>query len=516
MTEIELKFLLDEAGDAALRRASALRAMAEGPAKKARLRSIYFDTPDQALRRARIALRLRKVGRGWVQTVKRGSGAGAGLYAVEEDEAPAPGGRLDLGLIADADLRAAVEAAIGEAPLSPVFETLIDRTARILVAEGGRAELALDVGEIVAGGVRAPLREAELELKSGQPAALYAMARGLFDKVPARFSERSKSARGYALAAGEAAVPDPAPRHAAPPPLVPGETCEAAAARMLRDCLGQVDANVACVLAGDGIGGPHQLRVGLRRLRSLFAIFRAELDGPALRALNEAARDIAGEAGRLRDLDVLAEEMLPRAVAAAQTDAAGLAALAAAIEPRREAARAALRARLAAPQTRRFLIDLSAFVELRGWLRPHDYGQTALLARPVEAAARAGLDKRWKKARRAAEGLETLSIEARHELRKELKKLRYGVDFFAPLYAAEAVQPYRKPLKKLQNLFGALNDAAMVEAVLTTSGAPAEADPAAQRAAGRMLGRFESKAEQDWRRAREMWDLLAEAPRFWR
>ena len=104
------------------------------------------------------------------------------------------------------------------------------------------------------------------------------------------------------------------------------------AARMLRDCLAQIDANVACVLAGDGIGGPHQLRVGLRRLRSLFAIFRGELDGPALRGLNDAARSLAGQAGRLRDLDVLAEEMLPRAarLAGAQTaeardaDAAGL------------------------------------------------------------------------------------------------------------------------------------------------------------------------------------------------
>ena len=134
----------------------------------------------------------------------------------------------------------------------------------------------------------------------------------------------------------------------------------------------------------------------------------------------------------------------------------------------------------------------------------------------MEAAAAEGLKKRWKKARRGAEGLETLSIDARHELRKELKKLRYGVDFFAPLYPAETVQPFRKPLKKLQNLFGALNDAAMVEAVLTLPGAPAEDDPAAQRAAGRMLGRLEAKAEQDWARAREMWDLLSEAPRFWR
>ena len=152
MTEIELKFLLDEVGEAALRRAPALRAMAEAPAKRSRLRSIYFDTPDQALRRAKIALRLRKVGRGWVQTVKRGSGAGTGLFAVQEDEAPAPGGRLDFGLIADADLRAAVEDAIGDAPLSPVFETVMERTTRNLAAEGGTAELAIDVGEIVAGG----------------------------------------------------------------------------------------------------------------------------------------------------------------------------------------------------------------------------------------------------------------------------------------------------------------------------------------------------------------------------
>ena len=165
MTEIELKFLLDEAGEAALRRAPALRAMAEAPAKRSRLRSIYFDTPDQALRRAKIALRLRKVGRGWVQTVKRGSGAGTGLFAVQEDEAPAPGGRLDFGLIADADLRAAVEDAIGDAPLSPVFETVMERTTRNLATEGGTAEKGEDVDEMEVKGLGEGAREKRRSLR---------------------------------------------------------------------------------------------------------------------------------------------------------------------------------------------------------------------------------------------------------------------------------------------------------------------------------------------------------------
>lgn len=517
MTEIELKFLLDEAGEAALRASPALKRLGKGAGRRRKLRSIYFDTPEGDLRARGFALRLRKVGRGWVQTVKAGGHAsGAGLFSMREAETPAPGGRLDLDLVPDAGLREALREALGDAPLNPIFETRIDRTERVLTTPEGEVELAIDVGEVLAGERRAAFREAELELKSGAPGAIYAVARALFETVPARFSEMSKAGRGHALTAGLPALPPVEPRRARKPALDPAETTEAAAARILRECLAQIDANAAAVLERDDPAGPHQLRVGLRRARSALSLFGPALAGPKAEALSAAARELAAAAGDLRDLDVLATEILGPAAARAPADAAGFEALAESVAARRIEARARLRETLAGPQARRLLIDLSAFVELRGWLRPTDLAQTAQLARPVGETAAAALGKRWKKVRRQARNLEDLDVEARHELRKQLKKLRYGVDFFGPMWPEETAAPYAKALRKLQNVFGSLNDIAMAEARLSGEDAPCADHPAAQRAIGRMLGRMEMTAEADWTRALARWQALEALKPFWK
>jgi inorganic triphosphatase YgiF len=520
MSEIELKLLLDAEGARALRAAPALSARAEGGPQRRRLRSIYYDTPGHALRAAGLALRLRKAGRGWVQTVKAGRESGAlGLHSLQEAEAPAPGGRLDLARIPDEALRAAVEAACAEAPLAPVFETDMTRTAWDLATPLGAAELALDEGEIVAGEARAPFREAELELTQGAPAVLYDLAGKIFAEVPFRFSERSKAARGFALAAGAPALPRPGPVKATDVPLDRKETTEAAAARILRACLAQIDANAAACLETDDPEGPHQLRTGLRRLRSAFSLFGEALAGPALDSLKAGARDLGREAGRLRDLDVVIDEILRPArgdLPRGEGEAAAFDSLLEDLRARREEVRAEFRQTLRGPQARRFLLELSAFVELQGWRRPTDAEQTRRLARPVAGTAARALSKRRRKVRKLGRDLDALDVEGRHALRKELKKLRYAVTYFGGLWPKKRAAPYLKALKRLQKGFGALNDGATAEALLCAPDAPRADDPLAQRAVGRLLGRLEAQAEADWARTRALWTELDATPRFWK
>ena len=74
-----------------------------------------------------------------------------------------------------------------------------------------------------------------------------------------------------------------------------------------------------------------------------------------------------------------------------------------------------------------------------------------------------------------ARGIRKLDAEALHELRKELKKLRYAADMLASIYPRKRVSAYLKALKALQDGFGSLNDAAMAEDTLTGAGAPAPA-----------------------------------------
>ena len=158
--ETELKISLDEFGEAALAAHAALERMRVRPRRTEDLVSTYFDTPDQSLAKAGIALRLRKIGRRWVQTVKRGApGAakGHGLFSHVEVEFPAPGGKLALDGPDDQGVFAAVAEASGGAELAPLFETRVRRIVEHLAApDGGEVELAIDRGEIVAGQENAP------------------------------------------------------------------------------------------------------------------------------------------------------------------------------------------------------------------------------------------------------------------------------------------------------------------------------------------------------------------------
>ncbi len=53
--------------------------------------------------------------------------------------------------------------------------------------------------------------------------------------------------------------------------LTAAMTAEQAARDVLRECFAQIGANIEAVRAGDDPEGPHQVRVGLRRLRGALA-----------------------------------------------------------------------------------------------------------------------------------------------------------------------------------------------------------------------------------------------------
>ena len=165
-------------------------------------------------------------------------------------------------------------------------------------------------------------------------------------------------------------------------------------------------------------------------------------------------------------------------------DPAARGALDAALETRRDRVRAEVRAALAAPEATGFLFDLGAFIEGRGWLVASDFSQSARLAAPIGEVAPGILARRHKKAMKLGRKVRELDAAGLHELRKELKKLRYTVDMFAPLYEGGRMRAYLRALKELQDSFGSMNDAVMAGEALTGPDAPAPADPAAQRAVG--------------------------------
>ena len=515
MIETELKISLDVRDATRLRRHPLLTELAEGESATERLTSVYYDTPDHALAAAGIALRLRKIGRRWVQTVKAGRRAGgAGLFSHEEVEFPAPGARLVLDGDDPTGVFAAIAEAVGEAPLSPVFETRIRRASHRLRLPGGLVEIALDQGEVVAGEASAPILEVEMELVEGEVDAIFDLARRLFPQGPVNFATANKSTLGYRLAKGEAVQPALTPRTAGSLSYPAEATVETVARDVFRDCFSQIATNLLVVVGAEASEGPHQLRIGMRRLRTAFAVFGESLGKDRLAPLSDMARDLGQVVGRLRDLDVLIEEVVG-GTAALGLDAPAHEALVRALSARRDEVRAEVRAALTGPEATAFVFDLLELIEARGWLAPADYSQTERLAAPIGSVAPALLAKRHRKAMRMGRRIETLDAEALHELRKELKKLRYTADVLDPIFPGKKVEAYLKALKEMQDTFGSLNDAAMAMEYLAGPDAPARTDADAQRAVGWTLGALTIQVGDDRPALFRRWADLAKTDVFW-
>ncbi|PVB61184.1 CYTH and CHAD domain-containing protein [Labrenzia sp. 011] len=514
--EIELKLELDPMAQDALKRAGSIEGFTAGRAVTRTLQSIYFDTPDQALRKAKISLRVRKTGRSWVQTVKIGTGVMAGLSTAVEAEHPVSGRALDFSVIEDPDVRKKLADTIGDASLGECFETVMKRTTRQLTREsdGACIELALDSGNILAGSGSQPLTELEMELKSGPGQALFEAAKALLGDIPFRFSPFSKAERGYRFAEGLAAAETTA-CFAAPVDLPSGIGTELAFRDILRSCLTQIAENRLVVLASNDPEGPHQLRIGLRRLRSAFRLFKPVLNPATLRPLDAMARGIAAKAGALRDLDVLIDEIVSPLAARAPESLSFDALLEHLKATRGQDTRRVLQNHLKSAEVNGFLLDLAAYTEGRGWLDPENFDQTAQLAQPVGDFADKALARQWKKVLKYGKRLEKLSVAERHEMRKAMKKMRYGIEFFGCLYPRDKVRPFLKRMKKLQDIFGYLNDVAMAEKLPQTCPPSGPQAGAVHQAVGFVIGWHECQCQTMWRHARGYWDATRETPKFW-
>ena len=196
--EIEIKL---EAKPSILRDAADLALFAGVTFSRNRtFRTTYFDTADNALLDAGMSLRVRSIGRRRVLTFKWPPKGSEGVFARGEVEAAieADAPQPDL-LGAEAD--ALIARTIGDAPLEPRSQTTFARRVAIVEHQGALIEAALDTGRIHAGERKDVISELELELKQGDPAALYDFA-GRFMEYGFRVTAAPKGLRGHWLATG--------------------------------------------------------------------------------------------------------------------------------------------------------------------------------------------------------------------------------------------------------------------------------------------------------------------------
>ncbi|MET0337685.1 MAG: CYTH domain-containing protein [Caulobacter sp.] len=158
--------------------------------------STYFDTHDQALRRAGLTLRVRTGDGGSKQTLK-GPGSGGSILARDEWEA-ASGDAPDDAFLMDTPAPGILRGK----PIMPLFRIENRRVKGLIELPQGTVEIALDDAVAVTDDRRQPFLELELELKSGSEAALEAVAVRLRRLIELHPSQLGKGERGYRLLPG--------------------------------------------------------------------------------------------------------------------------------------------------------------------------------------------------------------------------------------------------------------------------------------------------------------------------
>jgi inorganic triphosphatase YgiF len=461
-TETELKLVVPPVMLASVAAAPVVERHARNRGTVRLLRAVYYDTADRALWRAGFTLRVRRQGGAHMLTVKSKGPAGGDMLSRREWEAPVAGAEPDLSPLA-ADLPGAFHEALGEAGLEPVFATRVRRRARRLDLAGASIEMAVDEGEVVAGALRAPVSEIELELLSGRAEALYEVALGLLEAGPADISFRSKAVQGFDLAFGAV----PGWTKAGRTPIEAEAPLDEAFAAMLGAALRHLIDNKAAALDGSDPEGVHQLRVALRRLRSILRIVARATGADGVAAFGDDARWLASAAGDARNWDVFLAETLPP-IEAVCAGPEGFVALRRAAEERRARGYGEICAALADIRAQRFQIALALWIERRGWRIGGAAHALETLAGPAShhaAQVLHGLDRKvLKRGRRFTK----MTAEERHELRLAVKKLRYATDFLMPLCASgRKMTAYAKGLSRLQDGLGRFNDMATTLSLVT-------------------------------------------------
>lgn len=487
-SEVELKLFVPPSSVARLWAHPLLAELAIGPPRVERIENRYYDTPDRDLARRHMALRLRRIGRRWLQTLKVAKVDERAMSARGEWEMAVAGPALEPARLRDtpfASLGASVRAQrLVVRNLQPIFTTNFRRESRRLrLPDGSEVEFAFDVGTIAAGRGKAkrvlPICEVEIEFKSGAELSangLVDFAAELARDIPLIPLAASKASRGYRLADRTPLEPHkvelPTPTADDPPRVHLSRVLAAAGSALLANVHGLFE--VGSVPAGDddatldvSVDFIHQARVAVRRMRSALRTFEPVAPGRRFESLDERLQAMGRVFGEARDWDVFMTTTQARLDEQIGSDAVGRDAL------------AAIRADAA---TKR----IDAHRALRNHLDAGDFGRTALtIERAIERLLVVGrkADRRPKHAtldacapRWLAEQCErvtsrsrriaVLDAEERHGLRVEVKRMRYALDLFEALYEQDVVEPFAKALAELQDKLGKLNDAVVAGTLL--------------------------------------------------
>ena len=426
-----------------------------GGLKRQRLQASYIDTQDFLLANSGVALRLRKEGRKWIQTLKaptlnslerlehnieiQDSSKGVPPWSLYH-HGEHPAGKALIKLLSK----------LPHDSLNIRYSTDIWRRKALIKTRTGQIEYSLDVGLIKAinsNGQETTLsiQELEIELIQGHHDDVLNHAKNFIKRYKAIIDTKSKSELGYLLANELQATP---PTKSKITQLNNQKSDTEIIQSLVNSCLAQILPNLS-VLNNETSEYEeylHQLRIGLRRLKTALkyiALKKIYISESGMNALSSLFQKL----GEYRDNEYLKEKLNPSLKAS-------------------QGPQVNLLNQNQLPHPKNLISNLEfqlLMVELislghKERIEPKE--EISNLSDPIslKKATTKLMDRKNISIKDDVQNFHLLSEENIHKLRKKMKFLRYSLEFFNAYCNPKRYTEYFKSINLALNYLGNYND----------------------------------------------------------
>jgi CHAD domain-containing protein len=479
----------------------------------------YLDTDDWRIHRAGFALRIRSESGKSEATLKSLHSASEELADRRElseavHNAESESIRQSIGPVGSR-----VHAVSGAHALLPLFEVRTSRQ-RFAIRREDEArqlgEIALDDTVIARprGEPQTSMQRVEVEALTDAHEPLRSLVKTLRSECalePASDTKYSQGLKSVGL------VPGQAPEFV-PTAVDASMSIDEVALANLRRCLSAWHLHEPGARLGDDPEELHDLRVAGRRLDAILRQFRASLPAPLLR-IRPTLKTVLRALGHARDLDVVLGELESFRCKLPKSERQSVEPLKRHLLSERGRARARMLSVLDSIWVQKNLQELTSLLAAPSAAPPRPSAERALSVAPKL------IRRRYRKLREGVELLTAQSpIEAYHEVRGQLKKLRYALEAVAVIYGKPADEML-DALRRWQERLGVQQDAALASRRLKTlAGAlPESIPPETLFLMGRLAEHYASAADRArklyakgyrkvrgrWKRLRRKFDALA-------
>lgn len=499
--EIELKLGLHPQHVSRVKDASLFRKIKP---QQQRLRSIYFDTDSLQLKHRGIALRIRRIDKQWIQTLKaEAQSTGSLTHRPEWEAVVKEGGHPDFSVLPAEGLELLKDIELQQ--IAPVFVTEFKRSTWLLKNEGNQAEIALDVGKVTAQHLQREICEVEFELKSGKAEFLFELAERLLQHVPLFIEPRSKAARGYLLVGAEIAKPI----KAGSVKFDSTHSITDIYCTIIGAALTQLLANIPGYF--EHIEDPeylHQIRVALRRIRTGISLLQSIAQ--PLPSWNKPLRKLMRTLNDARDWDVFEQEVLPDVLEKMRHSSEE--SMDPAITTCVQNEVIAIRQQTQKKFHKAEFTALILAIERHLFVLSKDSGEVACGVNTQQWAIKI-LEDRWQELHQCCQGLSAQTAAERHHARIAAKRMRYAADTLFSLFENQVAKRFIEMLANLQDELGYTNDRQVAQQLVQQL---AKTNKSIAFDLGRISCALQTETSQQEKQPSNAWRSLSRMKLFWR